>query len=79
MEKIKIGKTEYMIQKGDYILYNGSCYQFCSGDGRTLYHKNYTHYNNVVISNSLVKKIDLDNMRKITKHFHGMEMTYYYF
>ncbi len=36
METIKIGRTEYEIKKGDYILDNGACHQFCSGDNRSL-------------------------------------------
>lgn len=34
MQKIKIGRSEYDIKTGDYIMYNGNCYQFCTGDGR---------------------------------------------
>lgn len=66
MQKIKIGRTEYDIKTGDYIMYNGACYQFCSGDGRVLkYGDKFTSYTNLVISMSTVKSIDFDKLTKV--------------
>ena len=28
LSAVKIGRKEYPVKKGDYILYNGACYQF---------------------------------------------------
>lgn len=38
MEKkiIKIGRYEIEVRKGDYLLNNGACIQFCSGDNRAI-------------------------------------------
>ena len=61
---VKIGREEYSVKKGDYILYNGACYQFCSGDGRTLKLERYTQYTNLRLPDTMVKKIPFDLMEK---------------
>jgi hypothetical protein len=33
---IKVGREEYEVKKGDYIVFNGACYQFTAGDLRCL-------------------------------------------
>jgi len=65
LDIIKIGRNEFIIKKGDYILYNYACYQFCSGDGRILKYVRYTGYPNIVIANSTFKNIPFDKMIKI--------------
>lgn len=62
IENIKIGRETYEVKKGDYILYNGACYQFIAGDGRTLKHQGWTPYTSLVMPNTLVKKIPFDKM-----------------
>jgi hypothetical protein len=64
METIKIGRKEYNIQKGDYILYNGACYQFCTGDNRTLKMEGFNQYTSLTVPASVVKKIPFENMVK---------------
>lgn len=61
---VKIGRKEYQIKKGDYILYNGACYQLCSGDGRTLKVERHTNYTNLRLPNTIVKNIPFDSMQK---------------
>jgi hypothetical protein len=79
MDTIKIGRTEYQIKKGDYILDNGACYQFCSGDGRTLKQVGYTGYTNLVLPKSLVNKITFSEMTKKESNRYGQNLIYYIF
>ena len=65
METIKIGRKTHSIIKGDYILFNGACYQFIAGDGRTLDFKYYTSISNLVIPKTLLKKIDLTKLKLV--------------
>ena len=60
--KIKIGRKEYEIQPGDYILYNRACYQLVAGDGRTLKWEGWHRYTSLVIPKTTLKKIPLDKM-----------------
>ena len=62
VENIKIGRETYEVKKGDYILYNGACYQFIAGDKRTLKHKGWTSYTGLLMPNTLVKKIPFDKL-----------------
>ena len=67
MEPIIIKGKTYQPQKGDYILDNGSCKQFCSGDGRTLKQKGFDFYRNIVLTKEAVKKINIAGMRTVVK------------
>ncbi len=81
METIKIGRREFKIQTGDYVLFNGSVYQFCSGDGRILYHHKFDRYRHATIPASVLKKIPLSTMqsKKIPAEKNYPELTYWYF
>lgn len=57
LSSVKIGRKEYQVKTGDYILYNGASYQFCSGDGRTLEFKGYNQYANLRLPALMVKEI----------------------
>ena len=74
-EPIKIGRNEYQPQKGDYILFNGACYQFCSGDRRTLLQKGFDSYTSLGISMTALKKIEFDELNIVKKG----NFIYYYF
>lgn len=74
LSAVKIGRKEYPIKKGDYILYNGACYQFCSGDGRTLKLERFTQYTYLRLSASMVKKIPFDKMQKQNYKSSGMDL-----
>ena len=65
MESIKIGRKEYEIKKGDYVFFNGVCYMFCSGDGRTLMIRGWDRFSYLTMPKSLLKKIPFDKMRKV--------------
>ena len=65
MKTIKIGRNNYEIKKGDYVLFNGACYQFCAGDRRGLKWVGYTNHNYLVIPKIRLKEIDFKNMRKV--------------
>ncbi len=79
LEIIKVGREEYQVKKGDYIIFNGALYQFCSGDGRTLKLKNYTRYTNLVLSATMVKKIPFDLMIKQNYKSFGIDMVRWFF
>ena len=72
--EIKINKIVYKIKKGDYLLYNGSCYQFCSGDGRTLIRYGLTSFSNLIIPKSTVIKIIDPILHKLEKHIDDMKV-----
>ena len=79
LSAVKIGRKEYQITKGDYILYNGACYQFCSGDGRTLKSERYTQYTNLRLPDSMVKKIPFDDMEKQNYKSSGVDLVRWFF
>ena len=67
MKTIKIGKKTYKIKKGDYVLYNGACYQFCAGDHRALKYVGWSMFSNLRIPKIRLKEIDFENMKKVEK------------
>jgi hypothetical protein len=79
LSTIKIGRKEYLVKKGDYILYNGACYQFCSGDGRTLKLERYTRYNHLRLPDVMVKKIPFNEMVKQNYQSDGMDLVIWFF
>lgn len=71
---IKIGRIEYEVKDGDYILFNGACHQFCSGDGRALKYKGFDKYSSLIIPKTTVKKIPFDKLKKekyVSKYLSG--------
>lgn len=80
MKEIKIGRAIYQIKKGDYILDNGACFQFCSGDFRVLKRKGWTAFNSLRIPNSTINKINLEDTEKFdkTEHPSGNTILKYY-
>lgn len=64
MASIKIGRETFEIQKGDYILDNGACLQFCGGNGRILKRKGFDSFSSLLIPKSLYKDINLKEMVK---------------
>jgi hypothetical protein len=79
LSAVKIGRKEYPVKKGDYILYNGACYQFCSGDGRTLKLERYTQYTNLRLPDAMVKKIPFNDMQKQNYKSSGMDLVRWFF
>jgi len=65
MKTIKIGRKTHEIKKGDYILFNQACYQFCAGDNRGLKMEGYTKCTSLVMPKSRLKEIDFNNMKKV--------------
>jgi len=65
METIKIGRTTYEVKPGDYILYNGSCHQFVTGDKRTLKQDGFNAYSSLKMPATLIKKIPFIRMTKV--------------
>ena len=79
MEKIKIGRKEFDVKKGDYILDNGLCFQFCTGDGRVLLRKGFNSYTSLLVPASMMKKINLSTLAAKPYQVHGMNLIRYYF
>lgn len=65
--KIKYYRKEVESKRGDYILFNGACYQFCTGDKRGLWFEGYHDINSFTLSQKMLKEIPLDKMKKIVK------------
>jgi len=63
---MKIGRTRNEIKPGDYVIFNGACYQFCSGDGRPLKTKGWYSQKNLVIPKTRMKQIPFDELKKVT-------------
>lgn len=64
MKTIKIGRLEIAIKPGDYIIYNGSVYQFCAADGRSLKNKGFSKYTALLISKDALSKVPFAEMEK---------------
>jgi len=81
MKEIKIGRRVFDIKSGDYIMYNGACYQFCTGDKRTLYRKTWIDYRQIRIPKIRLKEIPFDKMRKETRDSDMIKskLTYWFF
>ncbi len=79
VETLKIGRVTYEVKSGDYILYNGSCYQFVAGDKRTLKQQGWTSYSSLVMPATLVKKIPFIRMTKVSFNLDGMDLIKWYF
>ena len=70
---IKIGRKEYPINSGDYILDNGACLQFCAGNARTIHQEGFNCYTSLRIAEKY--RAILSGMRLVRQQ--GMK--YYYF
>jgi hypothetical protein len=78
MTSIKIGREEYEIKKGDYILDNGACYQFCAGDRRTLKMQGWHSYSSLRVSKTAIKHLKLETLEKKENTSLGFTCIYYY-
>ena len=63
MTTIKVGRKEFEVKSGDYLMDNGGCIQFCSGDGRALVWEKYSSLTSVLLSLAAIKKIDFKQLR----------------
>jgi len=77
--QIKIRNKVYQPQKGDYILDNGACFMFCSGDGRTLKQEGFSSYSYIRLSKKAIKEIDFALLEKEISHWQGIRLTKYYY
>jgi len=60
--EIKIGRNTYELLKGDYILFNGACYQLCAN--RVLQRKGFNTFYNLIIPKNSLKSIPFDKLIK---------------
>jgi len=79
--KFKIRKREIETKKGDYILFNGACYQFCTGDKRQIYFDGWHSVNSILLTKKVFNEIDFSEL--IKKEFGEKEkrtlMVYWFF
>lgn len=61
--KIKVGRKEWKVKVGDFIQFNGLVYQYHSD--KPLRFEKWTNYSYVTLPMTMVKKIPLQNMRKV--------------
>jgi hypothetical protein len=78
LPEIKIKKTSYQVNVGDYIQYNGSCWLFCSGDHRYLRTKGFDRFTYVELTKKALSEIDFDKL-SYTKTNNGIELEKYHF
>lgn len=64
---IKVRQREFETKPGDYIMYNGACYQFATGDKRGLYFEAWSERTSVVLPKVMVRKIPFYEMKKVIK------------
>ena len=64
MESIKLGRNTYEIKRGDYVLYNGKCYQFIAGDKRSLGYDGHSKITSLGIPKNRLKEIPFDQLDK---------------
>jgi hypothetical protein len=81
MATIKIGRKEYEIKEGDFLLDNEACIQFCSGDNRTLKREGLDSYRSLRIAQGLfmkkykpiikmfVSSVKVEGRKNYTRHY----------
>ena len=74
MEKIKIGRKEYDIKKGDYLMDNGSILMFITGDRRYL-----KNSHTLKLTAKEWAQVDLTKLKKSIDNDWGFTVTYYTF
>ena len=79
LDKVKIGRKEYDVKSGDYILYNGAVYQFCTGDKRILKQQGFDAFNKLQLPVTMVKKLPFIRMAKVSFNRDGVDLTKWYF
>ena len=80
INKIKIGKKEYEVQKGDYILNNGSCWQFVAGDRRVLaFLRGRERPTSFRLNPKDLALIDLSTLKMVDNSTEGMTLIFYFF
>lgn len=79
LDKVKIGRKEYDVKSGDYILYNGAVYQFCAGDKRILKQQGFDVFNTLQLPATMVKKLPFIRMAKVSFNRDGIDLTKWYF
>ncbi len=79
VETLKIGRVTYEVKSGDYILYNGSCHQFVTGDKRTLKQDGFNAYSSLKMPATLIKKIPFIRMTKVNSKLSGVDCVKWYF
>jgi len=75
MEEFKIGKKTYKVENGDFILDNGSCFQFMKKKRAVIGYKGLDKITSIVLTKKVLKDIDFSTMRKVEKD----GLAYYYF
>ena len=73
---IKVGRKEFEVKSGDYLMDNGVCIRFFSGDGRALVWEKYSPLTSVLLPLAAIKKIDFTQLRH-KKHRVGIDLYFF--
>jgi len=65
MQTITVRKKEYEVKKGDYILDNGSCLQFVTGNRRIIRTSGFDAFDYVELNKKAISEIDLSKLTKV--------------
>lgn len=74
IQSIKVRRREYEVKKGDYIVYNGICFMFNSGDNRVLEYKGFEKTTYITLPKSTVKTIPFEKLKRGEYDFMGTNM-----
>ena len=80
LKSIKIGRKEYPLKKGDYIIGSKDKYSLYAGDNRTLRSERFTRFPNISLTKKAVKELKLETLRKkeIYDDFYQKSFTYWF-
>jgi len=74
LRSIKMRRTEYEVKKGDYVVFNGACFIFHTGDNRVLEYKGFEKTTYVTLPKSVVKTIPFEKLKREEYDFMGTNM-----
>ena len=77
--QFKVGRNTYQAIKGDYLMDNGRCIQFCTGDKRDLQVKVGKRAKNLTMTKKALSQIDLSKLRRVEEEFYELKIIYYFF
>ena len=67
IDQVKIGRNIIQVKTGDYVLWNGACYQYFAGDRRTLVTKGWDSFFALEMAKGVFNKLDQTQMRVVKK------------
>jgi hypothetical protein len=75
MTEFKVGRKTYKIENGDFILDNGSCFQFIKKNYAVMGYRGFDKITSIVLTKKVLSEIPFPTMKKVEKD----GLTYYIF